>query len=265
MKTIKTIMYLLDSSEKYNVIKSIVNNFIRESNKSDILLDEVNLSFIYDFERYLRRSRKFTESTTTRYLKHLKSAMNNALLSNLIKENPLSSYIVREAPRKPVFLTKEELHCIEQKNITGKRLKQVRDVFVFACYTGLRFEELENLKEENIHFHPEGSWITYTHKLSNREYKLPLSESALKIVKRYSKRLPVFSINCTNMCLKKIAELCGIDNNLTFYVARSTFKESLTWLDPQNVLFIAMEQLDVMQRDIYVPKNRNMVKIFKTQ
>ena len=253
----KTIMYLLGSSEKYNVIRGIVNDFIRESNNSDILLDEVNLSFIYDFERYLRRSRRYTESTTTRYLKHLKSAMNNALLSNLIKENPLSSYIIREAPRKPVFLTKEELHCIEQKNITDKRLSQVRDVFVFGCYTGLRFEEIENLKEEIIHCHTKGSWITYTHKLSNREYKVPLSESAIKIVKRYRKRLPVFSINRTNSCIKKIAKLCGIDKSLTYYVARSTFKESLTWLYSQNVLNIAMEQLDVMQRNIYVPKQKH--------
>jgi Site-specific recombinase XerD len=254
----KTIMYLLNSSEKYNVIRGIVSDYMRKSYNGDVSLDSINFSFICDFESYLRKSRKFADSTTTLYLKLLKSAMNYALLSNWIKENPFDEFVICETPREPVFLTKEELNCIEQKNITNEQLCQVRDVFVFVCYTGLRFEEIENLNEENFHCHRGGSWITYTCKMSSRQYKVPLSDAALKIVKRYSKRLPLFSLNRMNLCLKKIATQCDINKILTFYVARSTFKKSMTWLDfPQNVLFIIMEQQETRQRDVYVPKSRN--------
>jgi site-specific recombinase XerD len=122
--------------------------------------------------------------------------------------------------------------------ISNNSMRLVRDVFVFACYTGLCYIEVKNLKKKSVVVGIDGEqWIMVRRQKSSTPVKLPLLDEAKAILKKYANYpcsknnyslLRVFSSQKVNQYLKDIARLCGIDKNLTFHVARHTFATTVT-------------------------------------
>ena len=125
-----------------------------------------------------------------------------------------------------------------EKEFKIKRLEQVRDIFIFCCYTGLAYVDVEKLMQNDIVIGIDGErWIkTRKAKTDTRSAIpiLPIAESILKKYKEHpdvinnNKVLPVLSNQKTNAYLKEIADLCGITKILTFHLARHTFATTVT-------------------------------------
>lgn len=135
-------------------------------------------------------------------------------------------------------LTEAELRAIIETEPESKSLEQVRDIFVFCCFTGLAYVDVKKLSNNHIVHGIEGNrWIKIkrakTHSLSTVPL-LPIAEKILHKYKGYSKNvlkeeiLPVISNQKTNAYLKEIAISCGIDKKLTFHLARHTFATTVT-------------------------------------
>jgi integrase len=123
------------------------------------------------------------------------------------------------------------------------RLEKVKDVFCFACFTGLRFSDVACLKRENIF----ENQLRFTVKKTQETTRIPLNEYALSILRKYSSDenpLPVVSSQKTNEYLKEIGKELKINapvrivkyignevmqevvpkhEVLTFHIARKTF------------------------------------------
>ncbi|MFC5285303.1 site-specific integrase [Pedobacter alpinus] len=119
-----------------------------------------------------------------------------------------------------------------------ERLNQVRDIFLFSCYTGLAYVDAKKLKRSEIEKGIDGKlWIhTYRQKTDSLS-RIPLLPTALSIIQKYEHHpqciaddllLPVISNQKMNAYLKEIAEVCGIDELLTFHIARHTFATTVT-------------------------------------
>ena len=127
------------------------------------------------------------------------------------------------------YLTKEELSVLAQKSFVSERLVQVRDSFVLSCFTGLAYIDVKNLKSDNVRRSLDGNiWIMTKRQKTNTPVDVPVLPIAQMILDKYKdtlpdgKILPVISNQKLNSYLKEIADVCGIEKNLTFHLARHT-------------------------------------------
>ena len=138
----------------------------------------------------------------------------------------------------PEFLTEYELNKIATKKFSFERLEQIRDVFLFCCYTGLAFADIEKLKPSEIRIGIDGNkWIFTNRQKTDTLSRVPLLPVAIDILEKYqdhpacansNKVLPVISNQKYNEYLKEIAGICGINKKMTTHTARHTFATTVT-------------------------------------
>lgn len=130
-----------------------------------------------------------------------------------------------------------------QKDFNSRRLEQVRDVFIFSCFTGLSYVDVKNLTKENVCISFDGKqWLRLHRQKTSTAVNLPLLKTPLAILKKYEDKLsdgrllPVLSNQKLNSYLKEIADICGIKKNLTFHCLRHiTFSYLLKTKDLQRL------------------------------
>jgi site-specific recombinase XerD len=135
-------------------------------------------------------------------------------------------------------LNEQELLLMAEKQIALKRLEQVRDIFLFSCYTGLAYCDVAKLTNANVVIGVDGDrWIFTNRAKTNTASKIPLLPISNSIVNKYTdhpvtsrsgKLLPVMSNQRMNSYLKELADLCGFTKELTFHCARHTFATTVT-------------------------------------
>lgn len=113
------------------------------------------------------------------------------------------------------------------------RIQQVKDVFLFCCFTGLAFKDIQQLKPEHLVKDAQGNmWIRKARQKTNKMSNIPLLEIPLQLIEKYKDNplcikkgviLPVPSNQKVNAYLKEIADLCGITKQISSHVARHTF------------------------------------------
>jgi len=144
-----------------------------------------------------------------------------------------------------IYLTQEELDAIEQKTFKIERLNLVRDMFLFQCYTGLAYSDMALLTNIDVKPGIDGNkWIIINRKKTDVRSAIPLLPKALMIIEKYDGKrngdelLPCYSIQKFNSYLEEIADLCGIQKNLTSHVGRRTFATTVAlsnWVSIETI------------------------------
>lgn len=223
---------------KYNTTQNHLKKFMFKFYKrDDMMLKELRYSFIVDFETYLKVENHCSHNTAIKYIKCLRKVINMALDYEYIEHDPFAKYKVRLEKTEREFLSKEELTSLREKEFSIRRLDQVRDVFVFCCFTGLAFVDVENLKRENIVKGNDGElWLKIFRQKTKSKSQVPLLPASLEILEKYNylekgfeeKLLPVSSNQKMNGYLKEIADICEIRKKLTSHMGRHTFATTVT-------------------------------------
>ena len=110
-------------------------------------------------------------------------------------------------------------------------MQKVRDIFLWTCYTGLRFTDAQNLRQEDIRIDAEGQyWLQMEQEKTEDDIELPLIQKAIVLYHKYEderaitgKVLPQYVNQKVNTYLKVIADIVGITLKLTHHIARHTF------------------------------------------
>lgn len=175
-----------------------------------------------------------------------------ALAKEWMRKDPFYGYKMAQDETDPVFLTYPELKSVMEKEFTIPRLTLVRDIFVFASFTGLAFADVSTLTKDNLVQDNNGDWwirkgrvkLERRHRASSVS-NIPLLPVPLAILKKYEDHpicqkknlcLPVICNQRMNSYLKEIADLCGIKKNLTTHLSRhSGFSLSLKFKHLQNI------------------------------
>ena len=221
---------------KYERMYRRVVEFMKKKyNITDIPLREIKYQFIVDLEFFLRTEYKYSQNTTYKCMKFFKQVINKAIRAGLITVDPFNGYKISVQRVDRGFLTEDDLKKMMEKEFASKRLEQVRDIFVFACFTGLAYIDLANLRVDNIQKMFDGRlWIVTHRQKTNTKVTVPLLPPALKILKKYEGKyidgqlMPIITNQKLNCYLKEIADICGIEKNLTFHLARHTFATTMT-------------------------------------
>lgn len=202
---------------------------------SDIALREIDHKFVTDFEFYLRTVSRCNENTTGKFMQIFRKIVLIAKNNGWITVDPFANYHIHMKAVDRGYLTEEELERILKKDFQSQRLEQVRDIFIFSCFTGLAYIDVYNLKKENICTSFDGSkWLKLHRQKTATPVNLPLLKIPLAILEKYEGKLknnrvlPVLSNQKANSYLKEIADLCGIKKNITFHTARHTFATTTT-------------------------------------
>lgn len=231
--------YAQGTHKRYETSLKHLTEFMQSQyNISDILLSQLNYQFITDFDFYLRTTRNCNNNSTVKYIRNIRKIIKIAVDNEWVGRDPFVRFRTTIEPVERDFLTDDELHTIEEKKFKMERLEIVKDIFVFSCYTGYSYAEVEKLTPEDIGIGMDGEKWIYTYREKTKvKSNVPLLPKALEIIEKYKdhaeckisgKMFPIRTNQKMNAYLKEIADLCEIQKNLTFHIARHTFATTVT-------------------------------------
>ena len=220
--------------------------FLKERKKSnDIYLKQIDYAFLTDFEAFLRAyqpkesgQRPLAHNTVMKHLSRFRTLMNLAIKLGWMEHYPFKAYKLSYKQSDRKYLSNEELNRIEAKKFKMERLQLTKDLFIFSCYTGLAYSDVVRLQPHHITIGIDGNnWIFTQRKKTDSSVRIPILPMADYLIDKYKDHprslnygtlFPKISNQKLNGYLKEIADLCQVDKNLTFHMARHTFATTVT-------------------------------------
>ena len=207
--------------EKFAAVKNHLMNF-----RDGLTFDFFDEKGLNDYVTYLRDVKEMRNSTIGKQLSFLKWFLRWAFKKGVHQNNAYDSYKpkLKSTQKKIIFLTWEELNKLREFEIPAAKqaLDRVRDVFLFQCFTGLRYSDVFNLRRSDI----KGDHIEVTTVKTSDSLIIELNKHSKAILDKYKdvafeddKVLPVITNQKMNDYLKELAELAGIDEPVrqTYY------------------------------------------------
>jgi len=231
--------YSMETYKHYKSSRKRLAEFIStQLKKTDIPIQSINYKFLDSLDIYIKKDFNNQQNTAWNYHKHLRRVLNLAVSMDYIDKNPYSKFKVGLDETHREILSMEELKRMEDKSIQIERLSVVRDIFIFACYTGLSFSDIAKLSRIHLQHGADGKeWIIIDRSKTNNRCRIPILPKAREILKRYEDYpkisnkdilLPVLTNQKMNSYLKELGDICDINKNITMHIARHTFATSVT-------------------------------------
>lgn len=247
------------TKESYLLLRKRLKEF-----KPNLRLSDIDLRLIQDFNYFLLVSKNTGKGGVWNRHKNFRTTLKLAYNLKLIDDYPYRNFKLDKPKAKNGALTIQELNAIVDLDVSfNKRLDETKDKFLFACYTGLRFGDVMNLKWNNI---KNGIMHIVQEKTKNPVH-IPLNKEAKKIiaknVKMKRERNTVFKVvsnQKTNYILKEIAELAEVDKNVSFHLARHTFGTILGKDQNAFTIMKLMGHKKISTSAIYVNTDVNTLK-----
>lgn len=225
-----------DTYKRHETSMKLFQEFLMYKYKAkDIPVNEIDVEMLKKYQHYLMTVRHNNNNTTVKYLRNLGKVLNMAVSRKLITTSPLEELKLKIEVVDKGFLNKNELSKLATKEFEVTRLEQVRDVFLFCCYTGLAYVDVHSLTANDIIEEEDRLWIRKARHKTNVMCHIPIIKPAREILDKYAllaqatgKLLPVLSNQKMNAYLKEIAAIVGIDKDLTTHLARHTFATTVT-------------------------------------
>lgn len=205
---------------------------------SDIDIRKIDHEFVTSYEFYLKSVHKCNQNTAAKYIKNFGKIVRICLANGWIERDPFINYKCKIVEVERAFLSQDEIETMFNKVLATDRLNQVKDIFLFSCFTGLAYVDVKKLSRKNIGFGVDGEhWIFINRTKTDTRSNIPLLPIASAILEKYEdhpqvvnqdKLLPILSNQKMNSYLKEIADVCEINKELTFHIARHTFATTVT-------------------------------------
>lgn len=229
----------------YKTTEKHVFAYLKKKHKTlDIYLQDLDYEFIIGFESFLRgyQSRPsqgtISNNVAMKHIQRLRKIITLAFNMEWIDRDPFVKFKPKLEKKEREFLTETELQKIERVSCPIDRLMTVKDLFIFGCYTGMCYVDIMKLKRDNILSGIDGNnWIMTERLKTKTPVKIPLLPVVELLIEKYEDHprtmfsgglMPYLSNQKLNSYLKEIADMCGINKNLTFHMARHTFATTVT-------------------------------------
>lgn len=225
--------------QKYKRCKTHLALFLKiRFNRNDIPFDQMNLKFIEDFEIYLKTEGNCQHNSSMKYIQTLRGVFKSAISHGYAKSDPFAKYKIRLQEVVRGYLNESEISKIASAQLPSEKLCKVRDFFIFSCYTGLAYADIQGLKTKHLQKENGRYWIRTRRQKTHVITNIPLLEIPKNILMKYNAQIEqleseeslfkVMSNQKLNDYLKIIALHCGISKTLTFHIARHSFATTVT-------------------------------------
>ncbi|NHA07712.1 site-specific integrase [Mucilaginibacter sp. HC2] len=218
-----------------NTVKSYksVLTILKQFNKK-LSFGDLSTTLIRQFDQFLATKRG--NSINGRFVKHkcFRSILYKAVECGHIERNPYEGFEVKQTEGVRKSLTLEEVNLLARTVIPENmpNLQSVRDLFLFSCYTGLRYSDVINLRGENIKTDMDTPRLDFIVKKTQRPEVYPLNDEALDLINKYIRLVPdnddrlVFPTIANpviNRGLKDVMKLVDIKKTISFHCGRHSF------------------------------------------
>lgn len=180
-------------------------------------LDEAKLSGFTDF----LQKKNLVNTTVAKYIAFFRWFLRWASQKGLYKGNLHQTFKPKMKgtsveSKEIIFCTQEEIKKLQdcQFSKMQRTLEYVRDMFLFCCFTGLRYSDAAKLKKDDI----KNGVIHIVTRKTNEALQIELNKHAQAILDKYkdfptkdNTALPVLSNVKANLYLKTIGQMCGLD------------------------------------------------------
>lgn len=202
----------------------------------DIPFKELKREFIEKYVVYLSTVRGMLPGTLPNAIKKLKLMSYTAFKNGWITSDPFAGFRVAAKYRDRRFLSESELQAVMDVQVPNYKTAIVRDIFVFCCFTGLAYADVQKLSYDDIHTDERGDmWIIDNRAKTGTQFRVKLLPVAKELVERYrrlklpdNKVFPVKDCDSMNMSLRHVARHAGLSFNPTMHVGRHTFATTVT-------------------------------------
>ncbi len=218
----------------------LLNRFYSSTKCKSIYVKDLDYTFVKKMEYYMnvnyvsKYGTKIQRNTINKHHKRFSAIINLAIKDELIEKNPYKKFKFKNEKTVREYLTLDELAQMAEANLGGnKSLEKVRDIFLFTCNTGVRFQDSQNLKMDNILLYNEGKkYLSFKMEKTSEMIMIPLTNQALDIIEKYSTYpdrlvqnsiLPKISNQKFNSFIKVVAEMAAIEKKVSHHIARHTF------------------------------------------
>ena len=219
MKKVNAGSSTLRNYRKYEIVRDLF--FDHSDIKEDSLAESVRLRHIVDFNSYLVS--QYEEATVAGMMQKLKSVFLYAQKNRMIQESPFLGFKITRKEKEVEFLTEEEVARIRNAVFPTKRMGEMRDLFLFQCFTAISYCDMARLVPEDFKKNEFGHiYITKERAKTGIKFTAILFEDAVTIAEKYNYRLPVLSNTHYNQYLKIIGERCNITKPMHTLIGRHT-------------------------------------------
>lgn len=229
--------YTAGTLQHYRTTLGHIRAYLATLKKKDIPVHEVDHQFVQGFDYFLlttpgeQTGQPMGRNTANKYHAKFKTVLLQAVKQEILPANPYLEFKLKNKTVHRDHLTQEELQRIRGQKFENKSLEKVRDIFLFSCYTGLRFTDAQDLRDKDIRPDKEGNlWIYLKQKKTDEPLTIPVLRPALEIYQKYEhlrevtgRIIPSFVNQKVNAYLKIIADFANVKKKLTHHVARHTF------------------------------------------
>lgn len=229
--------YSFRTLQRYKTTRKHLEDFIVKIYKiKDYPIRNIDTRFINSFIYFLKSERNISHNSALKYLAYFKKIVRMAVSNGWLEKDPFYNFKLKPQVIDREYLTIDEITKLMEKEFSIPRIEHVRDVFLFCCYTGLAYADVEKLTGDEIIKGIDGNlWIKIKRTKTKFLSSIPLLPIAQKLIGKYenvkchSNRLfPVYTNQRRNSYLKEIGDRCDINKNLTFHMARHTFATTVT-------------------------------------
>lgn len=173
--------------KRYDTTLEHTRSFIAWKYKqADINIKSIAYDFVNDFEFYLKSEKKCNHNSTIKYIGNVRKIVNYCLKSGWIPKDPFFGFKMAKKEVVREYLSEDELQALAGKQFSIERLAQVRDIFLFSCYTGLAFIDAFQLTRSRIAKGIDGNqWIFTFRQKTDTPTRIPLLPQAQEILNKY--------------------------------------------------------------------------------
>lgn len=235
--TLKNEIELISINKYKQSLESLQSFISSKYNASDINITNIQFSFINDYDLFLKSVRNLHKNTINKYHSRLRTLLLKALNEGLIQKNPYANFKLINTKTQRQYLSDQEITQLLKLDLShNQSLDKIRDVFLFSLYTGIRFQDAQDLSINNLHKENKSHFIRFIQKKTGTHISIPVLKEVISIIEKYEnmperkvlkKLLPKISNQKINAYLKIIGELANINKPITHHIARHTFATTI--------------------------------------
>jgi integrase/recombinase XerD len=230
---------------QYETTMSHFTGYLSSIGQRQLLLRELNINNLVGFEEYLLTEyvnptlqRKMQRNTANKYLSRIRTVLNHAVRSGAIDRSPFQmGFKLKSTKVHSDILTIEEIETIANHSLgNNPSLERARSLFLFECFTGIRWGDLQSLRAEDVKFDNKSNryWVLIRQEKTGEILEIPLISKAVEIYHKYQAYreatgfiLPRLSNQKVNSYLRTICELTNITKKVTSHTGRRSFATTI--------------------------------------
>ncbi len=213
--------------KKFKTLRTRLQEFEKKQ-KYPISFESIDFVFYDKFKNFLLSQKNnrteevkgLLDETVSKYFTTIKTFMQWAMDRNYHANNTFQhpKFSARKKTKNEIVtLSEDELMKIYNLDLSGQpMMKQVRDLFCFAAFTGQRWSDIEQFRKEDV----KDKWWIFESQKTKETMKVPFTGftlPALDILNKYNFELPNIIQQTFNKEIKRVGKKAGLTESITIY------------------------------------------------